>query len=197
MAITNYSFNLYKEPNYGENIIKQSFSLVADMEHEITKYERLLQLAKKDRVSIIKDNVDYTNYAFCLKDAKKWYYMINDKSLKIDKRKHYQEKDMYEYFIKYFKEDFISDRDFKITGFLSGGFEEYYIRVEFECNEKCFAIEIPIIKNINEKNIEYANYARLTLLVKENDSYWNSIASSYKEEDIKEAFEKEIGDKNE
>lgn len=197
MAIKNYNYDLYKEPDYGENIIKQSFSLVADMEHEITKYERLLQLAKKDRVSVIKNNVDYINYAFCLKDAKKWYYMINDKSLKIDKRKHYQEKDMYEYFIKYFKEDFIDDRDIKIVGFLSGGFEEYYIRVEFECNEKCFAIEIPIIKNINERNIEFANYGKLALLIKVSSCCWETIAQSYKEEDIKEAFEKEIGDKNE
>ena len=90
--------------------------------------------------------------------------------------------------------DFLNnDKNFKLTGILSGGYECYYWSIRFEGYGKTFYIQIPIMQNINVKNIEYANYGKFALVLEEDECYLRTLKSSYKIEDIaqfvKEYFE--------
>ena len=91
-------------------------------------------------------------------------------------------------------EDFLNnDKSFKLTDIISGGWECYYWAIHFEGYGKKFYIQIPIMKNIEVNNFEYANYGKFAFVIKESEYYCNVLKSSYKIEEIaqfiKEYFE--------
>ena len=79
------------------------------------------------------------------------------------------------------KKDFLSNSNlFKLTGLISGGYEGYYWNVQFEGFGETFYISIPMMDNINTKNIEYAHDGMFAFIVKES-SYSTAVKKrSYK-----------------
>lgn len=81
--------------------------------------------------------------------------------------------------------DFLNnDKNFKLTGIVSGGYEGYYWSLEFEGYEKKFCIQIPVMKYITTKNIKYANHGKFVFSVEKSKSFWTTLKSSYKIKDI-------------
>ena len=88
--------------------------LVNDMYKEYCKYSKLLELAKKDRIEVIKDTVRYMYYSEkLLTSAQKWIHMRDDKSL--DKRKKYEEKEDFEYLQNILREEVFKNPSLEIT----------------------------------------------------------------------------------
>ena len=81
--------------------------------------------------------------------------------------------------------DFLNDDDnFKITHIMSCGYDNYAWTIEFEGYDVTFRIDIPIVKNLTPKNIDYASNGMFAFMVKDGNSSWNVLKRSYKIKDI-------------
>lgn len=81
--------------------------------------------------------------------------------------------------------DFLNnDKNFKLTHIMSCGYDNYAWDIEFEGYGKIFRIDIPIMKNLTTKNIDYASNGMFTFMVKDSNNYLNVLKRSYKIKDI-------------
>ena len=179
--------------NYADELVK-------DMYKEYSKYSKLLELAKKDRIEVIKDTVRYMYYSeHLLENAQSWIHMREDKSL--DKRKKYKEKEDFEYLQNILKEKIFKNSAVEIIDIYFEGYEKYLCEIEFKVinsNFTTFGLEIPNLSLLNEKRWDSMHDGKLVLCYEERESMWHSICTSYKEEDIEEALKNFLmfGNKN-
>lgn len=93
-------------------------------------------------------------------------------------------------------EDFLNnDKTFKLDKIIRCGMEGYAWRLEFKGYGKTSFIEIPIMKHINSKNLEHANYGMFTFGIYESDHVYSVLKRSYEIEAIAgfiKAYFKEI-----
>lgn len=83
------------------------------------------------------------------------------------------------------RSDFLNDDDnFKLTHIMSCGYDNYAWAIEFEGYGKFFRIDIPIMKNLTPKNIDYASNGMFTFMIKDSKSSWSVLKRSYKIKDI-------------
>ena len=110
--------------------IGKANTLVEDMEKEVEKYTKLLELAKADQVYVITHNVNYFKYLYIIPSAKKFFYEKD-----VDKRsKEYKEnKSCFDYVIKMLNELF--DISATIVNFSQGGYDGYYQRIDFKIDD--------------------------------------------------------------
>lgn len=177
--------------NLSTNELKLNYAdeLVNDMYKEYNKYSKLLELAKKDRIEVIKDTVRYMYYSEkLLTSAQKWIHMCEDKSL--DKRKKYEEKEDFEYLQNILREEVFKNPSLEITSIKFEGYEKYNCSIEFKVAESDFTMSlvIPNILLLNEKRWDIMHGGKLALFYEKKESIWDCICTSYKEEDIKEAL---------
>lgn len=158
------------------NVIKniEYVKSLYDLQVYKVKNEKYIEdLLLKDYVRAIKENVsryDFVDFNSAQKEIKE-----KAKS----KRKNI------EFLRNLMIDDFFNNDDsFKITNMMSCGYEDYAWAIEFEGYEKVVRIDIPIVKNLTTKNIDYASQGMICFLVKENNSCWNTLKRSYKIEDI-------------
>ena len=173
--------------NTNELKLNQADDLVNEMYREYCKYSKLLELATKDRIEVIKD---YVRYLVCneqtFKNAQKWLTMKEN----ADKRRKYEEKEDFEYLENKLKEIFNSN--IKITQLSFMGLENYAYIIDFLCegNDTVFELTIPRIEMLCEKWWAYMHGGKLSLHYHKNETVLDYLCESYKEEDIKEALEK-------
>lgn len=183
-----------------ELMLNYADELVEDMRKEYYKYSKLLELAKKDRIEVIKDTVCYMYYSEkLLTSAQNWILMSEDKSL--DKRKKYEEKEDFEYLQNILKEKIFKNSAVEITDIYFEGYEKYLCEIEFKVinsDFNTFGLEIPNLSLLNEKRWDNMRGGKLTLCYEEKESMWDCICTSYKEEDIEEALKNFLmfGNKN-
>jgi hypothetical protein len=159
-----------------------------------------LELAKKDRIEVIKDTVRYMYYSEKLfTSAQNWILMVEDKSL--DKRKKYEEKEDFEYLQNILREEIFKNPSLEITSIKFEGYEKYNCSIEFKVIESDFTkfeIVIPNLSLLNEKRWDNMHGGKLALYYEKKESVWDCICTSYKEEDIGEALKNFLmfGNKN-
>ena len=76
---------------------------------------------------------------------------------------------------------------------MSGGYEGYYWNVEFEGYGQTFYISIPMMDNINTKNIGSAHDGMFAFIVRESSYCTYVKKKSYKIEDIAEYIKSYFG----
>ena len=173
------------ETNTNELKLNQADDLVNEMYREYCKYSKLLELATKDRIEVIKD---YVRYLVCneqtFKNAQKWLTMKEN----ADKRRKYEEKEDFEYLENKLKEIFNSN--IKITQLSFMGLENYAYIIDFLCegNDTVFELTIPRIEMLCEKWWAYMHGGKLSLHYHKSESILDYMCESYKEEDIKKAL---------
>lgn len=188
--------------NFNTSELKLNYAdeLVNDMYKEYCKYSKLLELAKKDRIEVIKDTVRYTYYSEKLFNyAQSWICMCEDKSL--DKRKKYEEKKDFEYLQNILREEIFKNPSLEITSIKFEGYEKYNCLIEFKIAKSDFTMfefVIPNLSYLNEKRWDNMHGGKLALYYEKKESVWDCICTSYKEEDIKEALKNFLmfGNKN-
>lgn len=172
---------------------------------ESIEYSKNLYNTQKKKVEQEKyiENLLFADYVDRVKANKSRYDYIDifPEAQKEVGKKLKKERTHLETIKSFMMEDFLSnDKSFKLTEIISGGWEGYYWSVHFEGYGKAFYIEIPSMKNINVTNFEYANCGKFAFAVKEDDSWWNVLRTSYKIEDIarfiREYFELDKVDNN-
>ena len=151
---------------------------------EVEKAKHIEELLLKDYVRTIKSYITrYDLIDGIFSDAQK--QMGN----KLKKDRH-----QFEALKKFIMEDFLNnDKNFKIIKFMQCGYEGYAWRIEFEGYGKDFSIHFPVKKNITTENLRYANYGKFNFSVKEGNSCWNVIKSSYITKDIAETIRDYFG----
>jgi hypothetical protein len=175
--------------NTNELKLNYADELVNDMYEEYCKYSKLLELAKKDRIEVIKDTVRYMYYSEkLLTSAHSWIYMRENKSL--DKRKKYEEKESFEYLQNMLREDVFKNSSLEITSIVFEGYEKYNCSIIFKVAKSDFTFNfvIPNLSFLNEKKWDCMHGGKLALYYEKNEVVWDCICKSYKEEDIREAL---------
>lgn len=195
MIIEHEKFGL----NLNANELKLNYAdeLVEDMRKEYHKYSKLLELAKKDRIEVIKDTVRYMYYSEkLLTSAQNWILMNEDKSL--DKRKKYKEKEDFEYLQNILREEIFKNPSLEITSIKFEGYERYNCSIEFKADSTKFEFVIPNLSKLNEKMWDNTHGGKLALYYEEKENVWDCICTSYKEEDVEEALKNFLmfGNKN-
>lgn len=171
--------------------IGKANELVKEMQHEVDKYTKLLQLAKEDQVYTVTHNVNYFQFLFRMEPAFDYFHAKPD----TDKRsKEYKgNKQMFEALEKYL-EDEVFKKPVKIVDMSRGGYESYYYEIVFTIpgSDTKFTFTVPNPDVINTKNFEYAFEGKLAFgYYKGECSHYIEI-TSYCVEDITNAFEEFI-----
>lgn len=171
--------------------IGKANELVTDMQHEVDKYTKLLQLVKEDRVNIIKHNVNYFQFLFRIPSAFAYFHANPD----VDKRsKEYKgDKMMFESLQKCL-EDEVFKKPVKIVDMYSGGYENYYYEIVFTIpdSDTKYTFTVPNTDVINTKNFEHAYEGKLAFGYYKDEHYHYIEKTSYCVEDITKAFEEFI-----
>lgn len=171
--------------------IGKANELVNDMQHEVDKYTKLLQLAKGSRVNTVKDNVNYFDFLFRIKPAFDYFHTPEN----TDKRsKEYKaNKQMFEYLGKYL-EDKVFKKPVKIVDMYSGGYESYYYEIVFTIpdSDTKYTFTVPNPEVINVENFKYAFEGKLAFGYYEGECCHRIEITSYCVEDITNAFEEFI-----
>lgn len=171
--------------------IGKANELVTEMQHEVDKYTKLLQLAKEDQVTTVKHNVNYLPLLFRIKPAQDYFYAPKD----TDKRsKEYKDnKLMFESLEKYL-EDEVFKKPIKIVDMYSGGYESCYYEIVFTIpnSDTKYTFTVPNTDTINVKNFEFAFEGKLAFGYYEGKSHHYIEKTSYCVEDITKAFEEFI-----
>ena len=159
-------YNVIKNIEYVKNLY--------DLQVYKVKNEKYIEdLLLKDYVRAIKENVsryDFVDFNAAQKEVK-------EKAK--NKRKNI------EFLRNLMIDDFFNNDDnFKITSMMSCGYDNYAWAIEFAGYEKVIRINIPIVKNLTTKNIDYASQGMFCFLVRESNSCWNTLKQSYKIKDI-------------
>lgn len=171
--------------------IGKANELVTEMQREVDKYTKLLQLAKEDRVYTVKHNVNYYQFLFRIKPAFDYFHARPD----TDKRsKEYEaNKLMFESLEKYLEKE-VFKRPVKIVDMSCGGYESYYYHIEFTIpnSDTRYTFTVPNPDAINVINFEHAYEGKLAFGYYEGTGILYIEETSYKVEDITNAFEEFI-----
>lgn len=143
---------------------------------EVDRHRALQNLTEMNLVREIKRSVSYiwADETY-LKNAQKWLSMREN----CDKRRKYDEKDWFEILTKNISEALDVDR-VEICDIHSCGYESYSYYIYFTIQEYdyIFVLEIPIIKNLSEKNREYTSDGQLSFGYEKSDCcrvmHWHS-----------------------
>lgn len=168
--------------------IGKANELVTEMQHEIDKYTKLLQLAKEDCVVTIKHNVNYHQFLFRIPSAIAYFHAAPN----VDKRsKEYKDNKLMFESLQKCLEDEVFKKPVKIVDMYSGGYENYYYEIVFTIpdSDTKFTFTIPNPDVINTKNFEYAFQGKLAFGYYENEHCHHIEITSYRVEDIAKAFE--------
>ena len=171
--------------------IGKANALVGDMEKEVEKYTKLLELAKQDQVYVVTHNVNYFNYLYAIPSAKEFFYKKDENECS----KEYKEnKACFDYVTKMLNELF--DISAEIVNFSQGEYEGYYQEIDskIDGNEKTFTFTIPNTETININNFHYAFEGKLAI-GETTEHCHNIIKTSYDIEEIKSAFKEMIKEK--
>lgn len=185
------------------------------MDYIMTQYDYETSIIKtidkmKEKIKIENEKIEdcnlniqiYTDYL--VKQINSLYVALTPNILSIAWRGFHKEKDEIEDKNKYktcydiIKDTIISDIisdtkcNYKKTKFIKDiiccGYESYAYNISFVVNNIEFVFSVPCLKNISKTNIEYANYGKYVLAYKDSSISSCYIITSYKLEDLAEAF---------
>lgn len=199
--ITNNRFNYDGDPQ------KNSIEQIAIAEKRLAKKKEALDdikneynLIEEQTFKIYKDNVVYLqlNQKGFIDESKQWLKMlskgVDKEGNKLDGRKSYKEKDIYNYYIGYIK-DLLGIDSMDNVEFIDYNFGEATI-VKFDYADRTWEFTIPMIDNINIKS--YRNYGanvfklRLNIQDKKYSCSWNYVGSTFDENEFKDIMKYEL-----
>ena len=172
--------------------IARSNELVSDLEKQLKKTQKLLELAKADRIKTIKDEVRYFEEIIYSNYMDK-YITAKRKGEKI--RKNSEISKSFIIAQNYFRKMLQNDK-IKITDFTIEGYEGYKNLIEFVIGNHKFELGIPVLEKCTQRNFECINDGKLTVYYCDRPSVWDLKCSSYDENELAEEFNKFLNELN-
>lgn len=167
--------------------INRAVKLTEEMSEMAIKYKKLAELAYLDEINTIQHSVSYWMLEATLEKSEKWLSIIKEK---YDKRRKYEEKGSFEVLTSHIMSE-ITGIPIEITDISTLHYAGMSHAVRFKCVDQDFALFIPHLAGLNKETYGYCHKGKLTLsYVKDSDH--GLIARSYREEDLKEPFQKYI-----
>lgn len=168
-----------------ERRLKDKKQLLEDIQNEYDLLEAdAFRTYKKEVIYLLSLNPVLIN------KAKKWLEIVNDTKNKIDKRKKYEEKDVYEMFLKDLQK--LLGYDIEITHITQYGYEGYAYGVYFNCMNHKFELKIPNMDLVDIKH--YRDYGdcvfKLALYNCDKPNISICFGDTYFESELKDIFEK-------
>ncbi len=170
-------------------------NIIEDIEIAASAY--LEQVAKAKREMYIKDAL-LVNYVDRIREHISRYDLVNvialaQKEVGIKLKK---DRPNLETLKRWLLEDFLNDdKAFKIDTIVSCGYEEYAWQINLIGHGKRIYLDIPAVKKISPRNIEYARYGKFGFGVYESTSHMRTLKESYSmkviADFIKEYFKEE------
>lgn len=186
IPINDEIINVHNLEDYSCVKIARSNELVSDLEKQLSKTKKLLELAKTDRIETIKNEVRYFKEELYLNYVNK-YITAKRNGEKIRKNS-----EIFKSFIiaqNYFRKMLQNDK-IEITNFITEGYEGYKNLIEFVIENHKFELGIPILEKCTQRNFEYINDGKLTVCYYEEPSVMSLKCSSYDENELAEEFNK-------
>lgn len=182
------SVNIKELMNSSSVKITKCNELVHDLENEVCKYTKLLELAKQDRLETISHEVCYNDFNYCFDDIE----IVTDFNKRKNSKTHKQIYDFIEEKIG----DIIGKDSVNITKMMFEGYDNYNLSIYFIVADYPFTFElrVPNMKQIKE-HFKYMNFGKLTLFYEDKPNIWEFIYASYDEEEFKDVFEKFINNR--
>lgn len=171
--------------------IEQAHNLTIEMRNEANKYVKLAELAFNNELDVLKNSLRgrWLSLSYTIDGASKWLHMLSNGE-KIDGRKKYKEKEHYEYLIRRINE--LLDEEIELIEIRFYGYERSAYNIVFKLKNDSFGrkfdLMIPETERLNKDNLDYCDYGKLRISYQSSPSCWDSIYSSYNEEDLKNKF---------
>ena len=171
--------------------ISKANELVTEMQHEVDKYTKLLQLAKEDWVYTVTHNVNYFNFLFRISSA--FDYLNAPKDTDKRSKEYKANKLMFKSLEKYLEEE-VFKKPIKIVDMSRGGYESYYYEIVFTIpdSDTKYTFTVPNPDVITVNNFEFAFQGKLAFGYYESEHSHYIEKTSYCVEDITNAFEEFI-----
>lgn len=160
---------------------------IADIEYVKGLYNAQVHKAKQEEYM---RNLLFADYVRKVKNHVSRYDLIEKVFLEargqIGKKKK-KEREQLTIIEDFVRDDFLnSDKSFKLTNIVSGGYDSYYWQVQFEGYGQKFAVVIPNMNRINVNNIKSAHEGMFIFEIQESEHCWSIKKTSYKIEDVAE-----------
>lgn len=147
-------------------------------------YEAQVDKVKREQYILQALHQDYVDK---IRERKSRYDMINIYSLaqaEVGTRLK-RERPHFETLQSFLREDFLdNDKKFKLKKIISCGYENYAWQFEFEGYGKTIYINVPYLRNVTTKNVQYAHYGMFTFGVQEGEHFWKMLKGSYEMSEI-------------
>lgn len=190
-----YNINEHKEKfegatKNGLKIIEQSIELANYEKLEMNRHTKLYELSNEDVAYNIRKNIEYGWFDFTINSVKDW---IELRKGKIDKRKKYNEKLVYDSLVSNLQE-VLDVAGLEILDIIQLGYETYAYTLKFtiETSNHTFLLTIPTIKKLTVDNMLETNYGKLSFGYIKSNGCYEYINSSYNLKDFKNDVQKII-----
>ena len=174
-----------------ERRLKEKKKLLEDVQNEYDLLEAdAFRTYKKEVIYLLALNPALINKAM------KWLNMLEDRTNKIDKRKKYEEKDIYEMFLKDLQK--LLGYDIEITNITQYGYEGYAYGVYFNCMDHRFELKIPNMDMVDIKHYrDYGDYVfKLALYNCDKPNISECFGNTYFESELKDILNKFLEEQN-
>lgn len=172
---------------------KSKYDLIEDTK---TKYE--LQKKKVEHEKYIEDLMfhDLVVKISSLTTVSRYDYFINifSKARSQIGLKTKKEREDLDLLTGFLLEDFFdNNKDFKLTGISTGGYDACYYRFDFKYKDANIFIQIPIYKHIDTSNIEFASYGKFCFGIYKSSCFYSVLKSSYRISEVAEFIKEYFG----
>lgn len=195
-----YKNNIY---SYNGEYEMASLNKIAQAERRLLAKKQALDdmkneydLIEQQTLRTYKENIQYMllDQPSTIKTCREWLNMLSKNQdadgNKLDKRKKYKEKEVYDWYVNYIKR-LLCIKYMNNVKFIDFNFGQA-TNIQFEYKEHNWCLEIPNIKAI--KLDAYKNYGgsvfKLALIHKDNDTEyscsWSQFGSTYEEDELKD-----------
>ena len=174
-----------------ERRLKEKKKLLEDVQNEYNLLEAdAFRTYKKEVIYLLSLNPALINKAM------KWLNMLEDKKNKIDKRKNYEKKDIYEMFLKDLQK--LLGYDIEITHITQYGYEGYAYGVYFNCMNHKFELKVPNMDAVDIKHYQdYGDYVfKLALYNCDKPNISECFGNTYFESELKDILNKFLKEHN-
>lgn len=150
--------------------INEAKSLMLEMKHEVEKYQKLLELSRKNFLEEIRNNIPakYHMYLDLIKQGGSYGY-LNEK-LSND----------------------LGIENLKIIETVSYGYNGYMFGVKFSFLDEVYELTIPDVARIMGDDVEKYDEGKMVLVIKTGESFWSEVVKSYDFDDFKKYFSEKL-----
>ena len=192
----NMVFNL-NEPT-SEALFAESERRLSAKKQIIADLQNEYRLLEEQAFNQYKNHVSYWNFQpSFIDDVNKWLKMVadnkDDDGNKLDRRKKYKEKDVYEYMNKYLSG--LLGYEVKISAVVYYGWASEGYNLEFDLQGRKWVLFVPAPDKVTMKTFQFdgGNFFKLKLYEYDKEYHRSLWGSTFRENDLKEIMTKALG----